>query len=168
MEKYQPSPEEMKKAEEVMTNEQKKMSEAREEGYNIAKSEQSAEKSREKNPAEPTIEKHPGGLYEIITPENPYHEETTVNGVEIIVDWYDDSSKDYEIYFPQIEFGEAASEKGVSDQVIMVSRRPEVAKQVFDYAAKLAQTESDVYEIYKKVKEFARDLPYDPAEAGRA
>ncbi len=145
----------------MMTNEQKKLSEAREEGYQIVKQEQSAEKSREKNPAEPTIEKYPDGSYKIIAPEKPYHEETTVNGIEIVVAWYDDSSKDYEIYFPQIEISETADEKGVHDQIIRVSQKPEVAKQVFDYAVRLAQTESDVYEIYKKVEEFARDLPFD-------
>lgn len=38
-EKYQPSPEEIKQAEDKMTDEQKKFSDTREEGYNIARSE---------------------------------------------------------------------------------------------------------------------------------
>ena len=162
-EKYQPSPEEIKKAEEMMTDEQKKLSEAREEGYNIAKSEQGAEKLRERNPAEPTIEKYGGGSYKILAPEKPYREETTVNGVEISIHW-DNGYGDYVIYFPQIELGDTAYEKGVSDQVLRISQKPEVAKQVFDYASKLAQTEKDVYEIYKKVDEFSRDLPHDLEE----
>lgn len=127
----------------------------------MAQAEQDTEKPQEKNPAEPTIKKFRGGMFEIIKPEKPYYEKATVNGVEIIVTWYDDSSKDYEIYFPQIKFG---ADPDVYDQVIRISRKPEVAKQVFDYATKLAETESDVYEIYKKVSKFARDLQYDIEE----
>lgn len=87
-----------------------------------------------------------------------FHNKETVNGIEISVAW-SDMDKDYTIYFPQIEFGEAASEKGVHDQIIRIGRRPEAAKQVFEYAANLAQTESDVYALYRKVEDFIRNLP---------
>ena len=164
-EKYQPSIEETNKEEEVVVEEQKKLSESEEEEQNIVKSEKDVEELQERNPAEPTIKKYPNGSYEILAPEEPYHETMTANGVEVVVNWYDDSSKSYEIYFPQIKFGvEEASEKGVYDQVISVSQRPEVAKQVFDYAVELAQTESNLYDIYKKVEEFAGGLPYELEE----
>ena len=89
-----------------------------------------------------------------------YREATTVNGVEISVGW-DNGYDDYTIHFPQIQLGEESSEKGVYDQVIRLTRRPEVAKQVFDYAVARAQLTSDLHEIFKKVEEYAGDLPYD-------
>jgi hypothetical protein len=89
-----------------------------------------------------------------------YHEATTVNGVDISVGW-DNGYNDYTIYFPQIQIDEESSEKGVYDQVIRLTRRPEVAKQVFDYAVVQAKLTSDLHEIFKKVEEYSRDLPYD-------
>lgn len=87
-----------------------------------------------------------------------YRNQETVNGIEISVAW-SDMDEDYTIFFPQIEWGEAASEKGVRDQIIRIGQRPEAAKQVFEYAANLAQTESDVYALYRKVEDFIRNLP---------
>jgi hypothetical protein len=87
----------------------------------------------------------------------------TVNGVEIVVEW-DNGYDDYVIYFPQIEIGEAASEKGVHDQVLRITRKPDVAKLVFDYARQLAKKEPDVYKIYKRVEDFSGDMQYDDEE----
>jgi hypothetical protein len=112
------------------------------------------EEYQQSSPEEQTKEKGLG---------KSYSEKATVNGVEISVRW-DREYEDYTIYFPQIELGEKASEKGVFDQIIRITRRPEVAKQVFDYASKLAQTESDVYKIFKQVEDFSRDLPYNEDE----
>jgi hypothetical protein len=144
-EKYQPSKEETEKAEDMMTDEEKKLSEAREGGYELDESKMQEAQTKEK------------GL------DKSYQEKTTVNGVEISIHW-DSRYDDYTIYFPQIEIGWAARERGVDDQVIRISRKREVAKQVFDEALKLAQTESDVYEVYKKVEAFSQPLPYEDEE----
>jgi len=93
-------------------------------------------------------------------PDKSYHESTTVNGVEISIGW-DNGYNDYTIYLPQIRLGEEASEKGVYDQIIRLTRHPKIAKQVFDYAVARAQLTSDLHEIYKKVEEYSSDLLYD-------
>ena len=93
-----------------------------------------------------------------------YHEQTTVNGIEISVGW-DRGYDDYTIYFPQIELSHAwENEPGVSDQVIRITRKPEVAKQIFDFAAKKAGEVKNVYDLYREVNKFSRDLPYDDEE----
>ncbi len=83
-----------------------------------------------------------------------YHEKTNVNGTEISVGW-DGAYDNFTIYFPQIEPG---AEKGVPDQVIIISEKPGVAKQVFKYASEVAAEETNVYEIYRKVDVFVRKL----------
>ena len=83
-----------------------------------------------------------------------------VNGVDISVGW-DNGYDDYTIYFPQIELSKV---EGVDDQVIRITRKPDVAKLVFDYACQLAKKQPDVYKIYKCVEEFSRDLQYDDEE----
>ncbi len=88
----------------------------------------------------------------------------TVNGVEISVGW-DRSYDDYTIYLPQIETGsEEAEEKDVSDQVIRMTRLPDAAKLVFDYACLMAKKEPNPYNLYKKLKEFGKTLPYDEGD----
>lgn len=99
----------------------------------------------------------PEDAKEIEELDKSYLEETTINGKVISVGW-DEGYNDYTIYFPQINIGDEAREKGVYDQVIRISQNPKIAKEVFDFASKLAQTESDIYIIYKKVEEFSRDL----------
>lgn len=83
-----------------------------------------------------------------------YHEQKTVNGVKISVGW-DADYDNFTIYFPQIELG---VKEGVEDQAIIIAEQSEVAKQVFDYAVQLAEKETDVCEIYKKVKVFVKNL----------
>ena len=80
-----------------------------------------------------------------------------MNGIEISVTW-DSDSNDYTIYFPQIELGEEASEKGVYDQIIRISSKSEDAKKLFECATELAKKESDGYKIYEQVGVFARNL----------
>lgn len=145
MEKYSPSPEEIKKAENTMSGKQQELSRAREEGYKLAESKHSKAHTKENGP------------------DKSFREQTTVNGVDIIVAW-DKGYDDYIIYFPQIDTGEESYKKGITDQVLRIDQKPEVAKQVFDYASKLAQTESDVYDIYSKVEKFCQDLPHEDEE----
>lgn len=101
---------------------------------------------------------------EIKTKENKlnksYVGKTTINGVEIIVEW-DNDYDDYVVFFPQIDAGKV---EGVFDKLIRITRRPEVAKQIFEYTSELAKTEKDVYKIYKQVEDFSRGLPYDEDE----
>ena len=164
-ETHHPSPEELANAAEMMTEEQRKLSEAREEGYRIV--EGSPEKKSATDPAAPTIIEHgktaQGRFYEVKSPEKPFYEKTTVNGTEFSVGW-DEGYKDYTIYFPNLELGDEARERGVHDQVIRLSRKPEIAKKVFEYASQIAQIETDPFAIYKKVSDFSRDLPYGDEE----
>ncbi len=78
----------------------------------------------------------------------------TINGVETMVHW-DDSYKDYVIYFPQVDLG---NDQGVYDQVIRLGDSPEDAKKIFEAACGIAETESDVYKVYKKIEMLAREL----------
>ena len=90
-----------------------------------------------------------------------FEESSDLDGIEFSVGW-DRSYNDYSIVFPELQIGEEASEKGIYDQSIVgITTKPEVAKRVFEYASKLAGTESDVYKIYKRVEAFCRDLPYE-------
>jgi hypothetical protein len=90
-----------------------------------------------------------------------YNEQTNVNGIDIDVHW-DGGYRDYVIYFPQIDLSHAwKNEKNVDDQVLRLTRKPEVAKQVFDFAAKKANEVKNVYDLYREVNKFSRDLPYD-------
>ncbi len=84
----------------------------------------------------------------------------TVNGVDIVVKW-DEGYDDYVIYLPQIELGK---EEGIYDQVIRLTRKPEVAKQVFDFATKEAEKTKNVYDLFRSVEKFSKDLPYDDEE----
>lgn len=89
-----------------------------------------------------------------------YRGQRIINGIDIRVGW-DRGYDDYTIYFPQIELGQ---EDGPPDQVIRITRRPEVAKQVFDFAVKKSKEINDVNKLYRAVEEFARTLPYDDEE----
>ena len=88
-----------------------------------------------------------------------FREASTVNGIEISVGW-DRGYDEYTIYFPQIDINEV-SERGVSDQVLGLTGRPEVAKKVYDKAVELAETTPDVYELYKKIDTFSRGLRHE-------
>jgi hypothetical protein len=91
---------------------------------------------------------------EILSKEkNSGYEKTTVNGIEISVGW-DKGYGEYTIYFPQIEIGDAARKKSVSDQVLRISEDLNQVKEIFDYSVKIAETESDVYKVYVKVFDF--------------
>lgn len=98
------------------------------------------------------------GITSVETPTK-FHEASTVNGIQISVSW-DHGYGDYTIYLPQIDLSESRKH-GVSDQVLRLTRRPEVAKQVYDKAVELAKTTPDVYELYKLIEIFSRELPSD-------
>lgn len=83
-----------------------------------------------------------------------YYEKINVNGTEISVGW-DTGYDNFTIYFPQIEVG---AKQGVEDQAIIIADQAETAKQVFDYAVQLAEKETDIYEIYKKVRAFVKKV----------
>ena len=85
--------------------------------------------------------------------ERCYYEKTTVNGIEISVGW-DQGYDEYTLYFPQIQIGEEAREKGVWDQVIRISESLDDAKKIFNLSVEIAHNESDVYKIYEKVFNF--------------
>ncbi len=85
-----------------------------------------------------------------------YSDRTEVNGIEMNVGWSEDYH-DYTIYFPQIKLDDETRDKGVSDQVIRIGETPDLAQRVFEYASQLAETESDVNELYKKVLNFSRE-----------
>ena len=92
-------------------------------------------------------------------PDQSYGERATVNGVDISVGW-DQGNDGYTIYFPQIKLGKAASEQGIYDQIIVIGSKPEAAKQVFEYAAKVAAQEGrQLWQMYQMVESFVRDLP---------
>ncbi len=158
--KHKPSAGEMSRAAEMMTPEQKIRSEAREEGFRLG---ETAKERKEKalDPAKPKIIVHErsarGKSYTIEAPEKPLYEKREVNGVPISVGW-DRGYEDYTIYF-DVKLPPDASDRGVYDQAIRISHRPDVAKQVFDFAAAQAEIESDPVELIKKVEEFARTLP---------
>lgn len=89
--------------------------------------------------------------------DKSYRDLKISNGTKIAVGW-DNGYSDYTIYFPELELGDEAREKGVYDQVIRISEIKDVARKVFDYAVSLAETETGIYDIFKKVEEFSRDL----------
>ncbi len=91
-----------------------------------------------------------------------FHEASTVNGVQISVGW-DRGNDKYRIFFPQIDLSKGRK-RGVSDQVLGLTRRPEVAKQVYEKAVELAKTTPDVYELYKKIEALQSGLQYDTDE----
>ena len=91
--------------------------------------------------------------------ESRYKNEAEVNGI-IIDAHYDIGYMDYVLYFPQIDMNEAIA-KGTGDQLFRIGESPEIAKKVFDYAVKLAETESDVYEVFKKAEKFAKTIRKD-------
>lgn len=93
--------------------------------------------------------------------DKAYREHAESNGFEIDVYW-DNGYKDYVIHFPQIDLTHAhKQEKGVSDELLILSRKPEVAKQIFDFAAKKAGEVKNVYDLYREVKGFTKKFHLD-------
>lgn len=139
-EQYKPSEREVKGAEDSMTDEQRKLSEAREEGYKLAESKQ--QKAEEKL-------------------DESYHEELTVNLFKISVA-PDAQNKEFVIYFPQIlNDTYTMALRGVREDFIRINKRPEDAKKVFDYASKLAKSTKDIFYIYGMVKDFVQAIEHE-------
>lgn len=93
----------------------------------------------------------------LLNTEEQFRAKETINGTTIMCH-FDGEYNDYVLYFPQINLGEEANEQGVSDQLFRISEDSSVAKQVYEFAKKLAETDKDIYSIFKKTKEFARTL----------
>ncbi len=91
-----------------------------------------------------------------------------VNGVQIKLNWVDISSGEYELHFPQIDI----SKHDVPDEVIRVSRNPEIAQCVLDQIKMLIETTGmgpdDIENIYKAAKKYAEIAEYNaPTEMRR-
>jgi len=82
--------------------------------------------------------------------DKSYTKKETVNGIVISVGWSSNvSNREYTIIFPG-----AANKAGIDDVEIGVSRDRNQAELAFNQAKKIAQTDSDVISVYKKVKDF--------------
>jgi len=92
-----------------------------------------------------------------------YREQTTVNGIRINVAW-DSGYRDYTLDFPQIDLGYATKNEPGVCQAMRITRNPEIAKQIFDFAVKKAGEINNVYDLYREVKKFSKDLPYEDEE----
>lgn len=104
------------------------------------------------NPGGPTLEQMG------VKPESEtikYQEKASVNGKDIGIHW-DSGYEEYVVYFPQVKFGDETSDKyQIYDNVILIGTDTVVAQQIFAEAIKLAETEPDVYGLYKGVERFA-------------
>lgn len=94
--------------------------------------------------------------------DTEFYQETNVNGIDVIVS-YDETRQSYGAYFPQIDTRQV-EKSGVYDQVLLFSQRADVAKKVYDFIVKEAATTSDVYELFKKARDFSLQFP-DKTEA---
>lgn len=91
-----------------------------------------------------------------------YSEKTNVNGINIIVEWNKgidfDGGIDYSIYFPDFETN---PDERVTQSSVIIGKKAETAKEVFDFATKVAREEKDIYNVYKRVIDFMIKLPKD-------
>lgn len=89
-----------------------------------------------------------------------YHEMVVVddvNFIDINVGW-DQRHDDIYFYASQMTTGEGVIDPGLGDRAIRLTKRPEVAEQVFDYAVKEAESAENVRDFYLKVEAFIRTL----------
>jgi len=143
-EHYQPTPEDITKAERAMTDEQKKLSRSHEEGFNLGR----------------TIErdKH--------TPNQSYGESNTINGKEIVVTH---TGIQYELYLPQLNNLPEARSKGIYDSTIPLSGSAMHAKKVFDFACCLAEDKSlSLYDLHRRVGDYSAELELEGFERNAA
>lgn len=82
-------------------------------------------------------------------PDNLYHEEKEVNGLNIIVTWDRSSGK----YILNFELGESEEAEPL---IIDISKNSELAKQVFRQAVALAQGGLDLEKIVLEIKQFIK------------
>lgn len=138
-----------------MTDEQKKLSEAREEGYKIAES-----KKSEKNESSKELDKS-------------YYESVVVNGIKIEVLWIEfyrgkggvgNYEGSYAIRFPELDLKEERLKKpapgGNDSRNVEINVWPKLAKKVFDHIVEFAQTESDAFKVRDEVERYKRDDMY--------
>ena len=132
MEKIIPSPEEMRKAENQMDDNQKAQTKKRYDQYRASIQERS----------------------------EFYNDHAIVNGIIMDIAWVTHHVYEpgYEIYFPQIDIdGPRVKETGVSDPILPVSNKSDIAQKIFKFAEETAKSEEDVYMLYKKVLAFAKE-----------
>jgi len=112
----------------------------------------------------PTLKKAESPISETNAPEKTqnekFRERKIINGTEISVVW-DKQNGWYEMYFPQIDTEDERAKKYFLSGTTVLTQSTEVAKQIFEYAEKIAQTETDVYEICRKVEEYSKTMPAD-------
>jgi len=104
------------------------------------------------SPKQAGVEDQEGGIEE----ESEFREQAEVKGITIH-SYKDPEYEDYCIYLPGIDLAEGAK-KGVADQLIRIDQDPEHAKAAFVKAKELAETEPDIYDLYKKLEAFIQDL----------
>ena len=92
-------------------------------------------------------------------PDTSYYDSVRTPVGEIKIGW-DSGYREYTIYFTGIN-SEEGKQCGVYDQVLLISRLPEKAKNVFEVAKTRAQVSTDVYDVYKSVKKYIESLPDD-------
>lgn len=99
-------------------------------------------------------------IYDML--DKSYTKKETVNGVVISVGWSPDKIHydEYTIIFPG-----ASNKPGIDDVEIGISKDRNQAEAVFNQAKKIAQTDSDVISVYKKVKDFIDKMKNTAKEA---
>lgn len=135
-EKYKPSPEEMARAEGMMTDEQKELSKAREEGYKLG--EKDAIEKIERPPAETVIE---------------YSDErTTETGIRVFVKkaHFIEPQNEYQWHF-QKRYYEGQVQLPVGGRAIRIAitkNDPKFAQSVFEHAVHVAEHFAEYKEKY--------------------
>jgi len=94
--------------------------------------------------------------------EGKMFENAEVNGTQLVLRWNTEFDT-YTLYLPEMDF------KGHSmdgdEEIIEISPDPDKAIRVLEFAKKLALTEKNVHEIYRKVGAFARSLDHSTPES---
>lgn len=118
-----------------MSEKQKELSSAREEGYKLGR-------IHERD--------------EFVEESGKLKWNSEVNGVKIAVDWVkgadEHSFSGYEVFFPQL------NEEDHMNAVITLSADPVVSKKVYEYACKAAEIESDPRKVRDMVVVFCDKL----------
>lgn len=94
--------------------------------------------------------------------EGKLFEKAEVNGTEMLLRWNTEFDT-YTLYFPQMEI--KGHPMDADEEIIEISPDEDKAKQVLEFAKKLALNETNVHEIYRKVGTFARSLDLETVES---
>lgn len=88
-----------------------------------------------------------------------FRERANVNGIEFSVEW-DKDYDGYAITFPELDDASTEAIEPFNPR-IRLSKKTEVAKQIFDFASENAKNVDNAYDLYREVQKLARTLPYD-------